>query len=388
MKSKILSLLFFFVLLFLISGYIFDFGYLFHGIRCTYLRGETSAQIDDGPLFYSSVISAGKNSKKSFSSNINNAKINGSIKSLLEKSKTVSFLILQNDSIDIEKYWDIGSKNSNTNSFSMAKSIISLLVGCAIDDGFIQSVEQNVCDFFQDVCDNGGGDLKIKHLLQMTSGMDWLENYKRPLSVTAKAYYGTNLKRLILDREFKDPPGVFYEYKSGDTQLLGLILEKATKLTVSEYASKKIWSKIGAENDAFWTLDYKGGVEKVFCCFYSNARDFSKIGKLVLNNGIINGDTVISSNYIKWLLSPVEIFDRSGEKVNYYRNSWWYAIVDNKEIFYARGYLGQYIVTIPELNLVFVRLGKKEKNKNTKNNNYDMSENLEFLISEIIKLYS
>ena len=97
---------------------------------------------------------------------------------------------------------------------------------------------------------------------------------------------------------------------------------------------------------------------------------------------------VISSNYIKWLLSPVEIFDRSGEKVNYYRNSWWYAIVDNKEIFYARGYLGQYIVTIPELNLVFVRLGKKEKNKNTKNNNYDMSENLEFLISEIIKLYS
>ena len=388
MKSKIISLLFCLVLLFLTAGFVFDFGYLFHGIRCTYLRGETSAQIDDGTLFYSSLVSNKKSIKTPRSSSYNNKTLNKNLSSILEKSKTVSFLIIKNDSIDIERYWDIGSVNSKTNSFSMAKSIISLLVGCAIDDGFIESVEQSVCDFFQEVCNGGGEGLKIKHLLQMTSGMDWLENYKRPLSVTAKAYYGTNLKRLILDRSFVEIPGAFYEYKSGDTQLLGLVLEKATNQNVSEYASKKLWSKIGAENNAFWSLDYKGGVEKVFCCFHSNARDFSKIGSLLLNNGMVNGDTVISSEYIKWLISPVEIEDKKGNTINYYRNSWWYANIDDKDIYYARGFLGQYIVTIPELNLVFVRLGKKEKNNSLENNNYDMSKDLELLIKEIIKQYS
>ena len=115
----------------------------------------------------------------------------------------------------------------------------------------------------------------------MSSGFDWFENYKRPISVTAKAYYGSNIENLILERQFVEKPGVFYRYNSGNTQLLGLLLKRATKKNVSSYAGEVLWSKVGAKNNALWSLDQSGGIEKTFCCFHSNARDFAKIGLLI-----------------------------------------------------------------------------------------------------------
>ena len=197
----------------------------------------------------------------------------------------------------------------------------------------------------------------------MSSGMDWLENYKRPFSVTAKAYYGSNLRDLILTRDFISEPGEFFHYKSGDTQLLGLILEKVVGMSVSEYTSARLWSRIGAIMDAEWSLDSDGGTEKVFCCFHSNARDFAKIGLLVLNSGVLFGDTIVSPDYIKWMTSPVSLKTKEGGKITHYSNSWYYAKVLNKDIIFARGFLGQYIVVIPEINVVFVRLGEMENKK-------------------------
>ena len=265
----------------------------------------------------------------------------------------------------------------------MAKSITSILVGCAIDDGLLTGVNQRVSDFFPKIKSDEG--LKVSHLLQMSSGMDWLENYKRPFSVTAKAYYGSNLKGLILSREFIDDPGKFFHYKSGDTQLLGLILEKAVGMSVSEYTSARLWSRVGATMDAEWSLDSDGGIEKVFCCFHSNARDFAKIGLLVLNSGVLFGDTIVSPDYINWMVGPVNLKTKEGKEVTHYSNSWYYAKVLNKDIIFARGFLGQYIVVIPEINVVFVRLGEKENKKRVIGG---LTSDLEFITSEVINAYS
>ncbi len=386
---------FFVVSLFLVLVLVFDFSYLFHGLRCTYFRGYKSAQIDDGRFFHTRTVEAGDYIEIPMGHDYNTVSINDSLDNVLKGAKTVAFLVVQNDSVRFEKYWDIGGQDTKTNSFSMAKSITSLLVGCAIQDGYISSVDQNISDFIPEIKSDGDFEpVKIKHLLEMSSGLDWLENYKRPISVTAKAYYGTNLKNLILNQRFNNPPGFAYKYQSGNTQILGVLLERAVGESVSSYASKSLWSKIGAKNDATWALDYNGGVEKVFCCFNSNARDFAKIGLLMLNGGYVGDQSVVGKEYVDFLLSTPNLVDgddrfgRLGTKVDYYSNSWWVGRVLDKDVFYARGFLGQYIVVIPEMDLVFVRLGKKENDKSAKKNDYLMTDNLLFFIEQVILEYS
>ena len=315
------------VSLYLVLVLVFDFSYLFHGLRCTYFRGHNSAQIDDYRFFYTRTVESGEPLRIPFGSDYNKGVSLDPLLYALEKSKSVAFLVVKNDSLRFEKYWDGGGENSITNSFSMAKSIISLLVGCAIEDGYIESVEQEISDFIPEIEQAGDfGGVKIRHLLEMSSGLNWLENYKRPISVTAKAYYGTNLKSLVLNREFINPPGLAYKYQSGNTQILGVLLERAVGESVSSYAGRSLWSKIGAEQDALWSLDYNGGVEKVFCCFNSNARDFAKIGLLMLNRGRVGDGVVVGEDYVDWLLTLPKLIDgddrfgKLGVPVNYWVN--------------------------------------------------------------------
>ena len=375
---------------------IFDLKYLTKGISSTYMIGKTSANIYDHKLFETRVVYGdsaynvpiSKLYSKDFGKTI--------VDDLLISSKSNSFVLIKNDSIHIENYWRGGGVDVLSNSFSIAKSIVSILVGCAIEDGFIESVNQNVVDFIPSISNfNDSKPVKIKHLLNMSSGYDWFENYKRPISVTAKAYYGDNIDDLILSRNFIKDPGVSFSYQSGDTQLLGYLLKKATNVHVSEYASKVLWGPIGAANNATWSLDKKNGTEKVFCCFNSTARDFLKIGIMLKNEGKINNNQILSKSYINWLLSTPELknIDKKSlfykKKIKHYSNSWYLAKVLNKKIIYARGYLGQYIVIIPEIDVVFVRLGEKDfNNDGTFDNKYYLSSELLNLIEQVIIKYN
>jgi len=153
-------------------------------------------------------------------------------------------------------------------------------------------------------------------------------------------------------------PGTLHKYKSGDTQLLGLIVEKATGKTLSQYAAEKLWQPLGAEHDALWSTDHDKGNEKAYCCFNSNVRDFARIGKLMLDSGKINGVPVIDSLYFANSIKPCNIPDINGTPCKYYGYQWWIDPV-HQDIFYARGILGQYIIVIPGRNTIIVRLGKK-----------------------------
>lgn len=274
----------------------------------------------------------------------------------LEKTKTVAFLIIKNDTIQYEKYFNGYSEKSIVTSFSMAKSVTSILIGCAIDDGFIQSVDEPITNYIPELKKNGFEKVKIKHLLQMTSGIKFSENYFNPFSGAAKLYYGNNLRKMVLKLKLKTEPGKQFDYISVNTQLLGLVLERALKnKTITEYLQEKIWTPLGMEYDASWSIDRKrNGIEKTFCCINARARDFAKIGRLYLNKGKWNGKQIISKSWVEHSIK----LDTTNGSASYYQYQWW--LPTPGKDFLAEGFLGQYIYVYPEKNLIAVRLGKNE----------------------------
>ncbi|MBN2680962.1 MAG: serine hydrolase [Bacteroidales bacterium] len=328
---------------------------------CTFLRRALwyqTANIDDHKIFASRTIKADEEQIWFNTPDYNQKTISDSTLKKIEGYNTIAFLVVQNGSLKHEKYWGIGSENSLTNSFSMAKSIVSLLVGIAIDEGKIQGVEQKVSDFIPEFAKGENAKLTIKDVLTMSSGLNWKESYGSPFSPTTKAYYGTNVNKLITKLKVVEEPGKVFKYLSGNTQLLAMIVEKATGKRISDYASEKIWKPIGAKNDALWSLDKKDGMEKAYCCFNSNARDFARIGQLCLKNGKWGNKQIIPKEYLEMALSPARhLKTEFNTEVDFYGYQWWIIDYKGMKIPYARGILGQYIFVIYEKNAVVVRLG-------------------------------
>jgi CubicO group peptidase (beta-lactamase class C family) len=241
--------------------------------------------------------------------------------------------------------------------------VVSALLGIAIQEGKIKSVDQSVGDFLSDFNEGEKKNITIKHLLMMSSGLNWNESYANPLSVTTEAYYGTDLKKAVSGLKATEKPGVTFSYESGDTQILGLVLQAATGKSLSQYAHEKLWAPMGAENDALWSVDHEDGYEKAYCCINSNARDFARFGNLYLHKGNWKGNQLIDSSYVKRSITPHGLM-YEGKASDFYGFQWW-TVPDykGKSFFYARGILGQLIVVVPDKNAVVVRLGEKNGGK-------------------------
>jgi CubicO group peptidase (beta-lactamase class C family) len=274
----------------------------------------------------------------------------------LEDNKTVAFLIIKNDSIQYEKYFKGYDKESIVPSFSMAKSVTSILIGCAIDEGLIKSVDEPITNYIPELTKKGFDKVTIKHLLQMTSGIKFNESYVNPFGDAASFYYGLNLRRVIRKMKLKTEPGKQFNYVSGNTQLLGLVLERSLmNKTVTSYLQEKIWTPLGMEYDASWSIDRKkNGLEKTFCCLNARARDFAKIGRLYKNKGNWNGKQIVSQ---KWVEESTKLDTLEGS-AKFYQYQWW--LPKPNEDFMAEGILGQFIYVNPSKDLIIVRLGKKE----------------------------
>lgn len=196
----------------------------------------------------------------------------------------------------------------------MAKSITSLCVGAAIKERKIKSTNQLISDFLSEY---KGSDIQIKHLLQMSSGIDFGENYRDLFGFMAKAYYGTDVYDLTLSKKSAKPAGVEWKYQGGNTLLLSFIVQKATGKSLSNYFAERFWQPIGAEKDALWTLDMKEGKKRSYCCFYSNAIDFDEVGQLILDSGKVKGNELIGLDYFKASFSPVLLPDEFGNTVQH-----------------------------------------------------------------------
>ncbi len=315
------------------------------------------ANIDDYKKFSNNTVTVAAPKPWKLSSEYNKIAYPDSLNSLMESLSSVGLLMIKNDSVISEKYWDGYSDSSLSGSFSMAKSITSVLIGAAIKEGKIGSVNDAVGKYLAEFTEGDKAKIKIVDLLTMSSGTDWNESYINPLSVTTEAYYGSDVYKTATGVKAINPPGTIHYYKSGDTQLLGLLLEKATGKSLSDYASEKLWQPLGAEHPALWSTDHEKGNEKAYCCFNSNTRDFARIGKLMLDSGKINGVAVIDSDYYAHSIKPCGIKDTKGNACDYYGYQWWID-PEHPEIYYARGILGQYIIMIPSKKMIIVRLGK------------------------------
>jgi CubicO group peptidase (beta-lactamase class C family) len=325
-----------------------------------------TADIDDYKIFENRAIPAGEGQSWEISDNYNKVIYPVDLNKKLEETESIAMLLISNDSILFEKYWDGYSDSSLSGSFSVAKSIVSILTGIAIREGKIKSVDQPVSDFLPEFKKGLAAKLTIKHLLTMSSGSNWDESYSSPFSVTTEAYYGKDLYKTATGVKIEKEPGTFHEYSSGNTELLALVLEKVTGKTLSDYAAEKLWKPIKAEHSALWSLDKKDGHEKAYCCFNTNARDFARIGQLMLDSGRWKGTTLIDKDYWQASITPCGIQDEFGETCNYYGYQWW-ILPERQDIFYARGILGQFIVVIPNKKMIVVRLGKKSGGNRTPN---------------------
>lgn len=354
------------VILVVLNILILVFGktYLYKGIANTYFKGRTSVSIDDYPIFENRVVKAGETKEWPLGKDYNTSRISDEIAANFRSIGTIAYLVIKNDSIRHEEYWDGYSDTSHTSSFSMAKTFVSILVGIAVQEGKIKTIDQPVGDFLPEYKEGDKSKITVRHLLTMSSGINFTEDYKNPFGFPAEAYYGTDLRKLIFKYDAAEVPGKYFEYLSGNTQLLCFVLSRATGMTVSEYASQKLWKPIEAEYDAYWSLDRKGGDEKAYCCFNSNARDFARIGKLYLDSGRYNGKQIVPEKYVLESVQPSPTIDKDlNSKNSRYGYSWWILPAGEKskghDVFYARGILGQYIIMIPALDMIIVRLGKQ-----------------------------
>ena len=354
--KKILRYFLYTILLILVvfSGYAFLSGktYLFKAVWYNF------ADIDDYEKFTNNPVTTGKHKPWPIAAGYNKQPLPAELQQELTALHTIGLVVIRNDSLFTEHYWEGYSDSSWSGSFSMAKSITSLLIGAAIKEGKIGSVEDPVGKYLPEFSEGEKAKLRIKDLLTMSSGSNWRETYSDPLSVTTELYYGSDAYKVATGVKIEKTPGTYHDYKSGDTQLLGLVLEKATGKSLSAYVSEKLWQPLGAQHPALWSTDHTGGHEKAYCCFNSNARDFARFGQLMLDSGRVGNDTIISPEYFAQSVEPCRINDETGQPCDYYGYQWW--IYPGKEqIFYARGILGQYIIVIPSKRTVIVRLGKK-----------------------------
>lgn len=332
--------------------YIFDVDYLLRAVRTIYFRGYTTAFLEDYTHFPNREIKKGIAQPWNTSKDYNTITATETLEKTHSELKTVAFLIIQNDSIVHESYFDGYTKDSKSNSFSMAKSVITMALGKAIMEGKIKSLDQKVVDFFPQLKGKFAKEVTVGDLSSMASGLSWDEKYYSPFSIVTRAYFDDDLKKVILGLEINEKPAQSFKYLSGATQLLAMCIEKATGEYVSDYVSKNFWQPLGAENEALWQLDHEpDGIEKAYCCIASNARDFARLGKLYLNDGKWNGKQILDSTFVQKCITPR--FPESPQ----YGYGFWMHTINNKKLFYLRGHLGQFVIVIPEDNLIIVRLG-------------------------------
>ena len=347
------------------------YGYLIKGLRMTYLIGEKSANYLDYKGFDKREVANDPErvSVLAVSEDAGTVELSSALREMLKRTNSGSFLVFRNDSLVCERYFEPVADTVMTNSFSMAKTITCLLFQRAIEEGKIASWDESVRKFLPwvgkaavekgeavdgvspDQMEANAAALTLRHLITMSAGLQWNESYQSPFGITAKAYYGSDIEATMREVPVVVMPGTQFEYQSGSTQLLGLVLEQVTGKHLSDLASDWLWKPLGMEAPAYWSLDKANGRELNFCCVNARSRDFGRLGLMVLHNG----KGLVDSGFLAMARKPFEM----GGKVlvPFYGHSFWLGSVDGVDFQFFNGLKGQYIVVIPSKNMVVVRTG-------------------------------
>ncbi|MDB4131529.1 beta-lactamase family protein [Flavobacteriaceae bacterium] len=334
--------------------------YLSELVSTVYKIQRTKADITDYKYFENIEISKSNSPKPwPIHKNYNIKTETQNLKKIHTELGTVAYLIIKNDSIWHEKYYKGYNQNSYSNSFSMAKSIVSATMGKAIGDGYFESLDDKVGVYVEGYSEGYAADLTIGDLSSMSSGLDWDESYSDIFGVTAKSYITSQLNDFIKSRSIIEEPGKSFKYYSASTQLLAMTIEKATQKKISTLVQEWFVEPLGFENNALWQIDGNTNKSiKAYCCFNSNARDFARFGKLYKDFGKWNGIQILDSSFVAKSINPR--FEKSPE----YGYGFWLGKINENNFFAMRGILGQYVIVVPNKNIIVVRLGEKNLEKN------------------------
>lgn len=281
----------------------------------------------------------------------------------LKNSETTAFIVIKNDSLIYEKYFNNYNRESINTSFSVGKSITSLMIGKALDEGLINSINDPVTEYFPELLEQDSIYIKltIAHLLNMRSGIQF-KDHDLPWGDKPKAYYYPRLRERILELPLDFEPGSRFQYNSYNPILLGMILEKVAKQTPANYFEEKIWNELGMEFSGSWSLDSdESRMTKMESGLNLRAIDFAKLGRLVLHKGNWNGHQVISEKWLNdsRLITPENRIKEFGEEIHYEKFWWLYSKDHNQPyIISGWGHLGQYLYVFPDENVIVVRMGK------------------------------
>jgi CubicO group peptidase (beta-lactamase class C family) len=271
----------------------------------------------------------------------------GKVKTLndyFEQLNTTGLIVIKNGDVVFEQYALDHAPDKTWISFSVAKSVVSMLYGAAIKDGYIKSVDDKAVNYLPSLRGGAYANVTIKNLLQMSSGTDWNEDYEDPYSDVASS--PINILKLIdymgrLDK--KERPGKRFNYNTGETNLAGAVLRAAIGNNLATYLHKKIWEPFGMESDAYWMLDEADGVEYGGCCINATLRDYGRLGLFALSNGTLsNGKQVLPDGWMNESTTP-------SLGARYYGYYWW---LRQNNIYRATGVFGQFIWVNPKEQMV------------------------------------
>ncbi|MBW7882981.1 MAG: serine hydrolase [Caldilineaceae bacterium] len=287
----------------------------------------------------------------------------GQLEEILRSNDSIAFLVIKNDTILYERYFQGHTAAARSQSFSMAKSYTSALIGMAIDDGYLEGVDQRVTQYVPELADRGFGEVTIEHLLTMMSGSNYVED-DNPFAEHVILNYTPALEQEILKIAMETEPGTRFRYKSGDNALLALVLDRALgEETITGYTQRRFWNPLGMEQDGVWTIDHEGdGLEKTWCCLAASARDFAKLGRLYLRQGEWNGQQLLSPDWIQRSTQagavPEEEWPDDFRVAGFhnYGYQWWLGSREESD-YLALGKDGQFLYVNPLRDVVIVRLG-------------------------------
>jgi CubicO group peptidase (beta-lactamase class C family) len=276
----------------------------------------------------------------------------------LGETDTLAFLVTHQDRLVYERYFHGSDRQTRQTSFSVAKSFLSTLVGIAVDEGLIGSVEDPVTDYLPELAarDPRFEQITLRHLLTMSSGIRyWETDLPWPWTDDTYTYYGVDLREVALNRtQVERPPGQRWQYNNYHPLLVGMVLERATGRSVSDYLATRLWQPLGAEADAAWNLDSeRSGFEKMESGLNATAVDYARFGQLVLHNGEWNGTRVVSKAWVR----AATAVDTDTDPADFYQYLWW-VDVERPGRFYALGNYGQYLYVAPDADAVIVRVGR------------------------------
>jgi CubicO group peptidase (beta-lactamase class C family) len=277
----------------------------------------------------------------------------------LRTTDTLAFVVVQDDRLVYERYFEGSDRATRQTSFSVAKSFLSTLIGIAITEGAIDSVDDPVTDYLPELAerDERFERITLRDLLTMSSGLRYEEHSGPvPWGDDISTYYGADLRDIGLnDTQVVAAPGTAWHYNNYNPLLLGMVLERATGMSVAEYMSTRLWQPLGAERDATWSLDSeRSGFEKMESGLNATPVDYARFGLLFLHGGAWNGTRIVPQAWVREATAA----DTSADPAEDYQYFWW-VDVTRPGRFYGLGNFGQYLYVAPDADAVIVRNGRE-----------------------------